>query len=142
MLRTSIPLSICLLLSICLSPTLAAKGENHPNRPLESLQYCLKQLDLSTDQQTKVDDLMADFQSKAASLKKSAKGSGDKKEAREDIREKYKAMFEDLHSQLQKVLTSDQAEKLKTLLAKERADRKEDAADRKGHRAATTEPAP
>lgn len=136
--RLPIIAAFSLLLALSISSTFAAKGEGRVNRPLESLEYSLNQLDLTKDQQPKIDDILATAQSKFEEIRKSAKSSktsGPKDH--EALKQKAKNLMDDIQTQVEKVLTPDQSEKLKKLLAEERAERKEDSRRHKRHPATT-----
>ena len=128
---------LSLVLGLCITPAHAAKGakgQKH-NAPIESLQYVLKQLDLTAEQQPKVDDIVADLQKKVQDLKSEAKTGGDKDAAKTKARD----LIQDTRAQLEKVLTPDQQTKFRKLMAEERAEKKEARKDGK-HGTPATQP--
>ena len=132
-------LGLCVVLSLVVGLSAgtanAAKGGGAKHTtPLESMQYVLKQLDLTAEQQTKVDDIVADLEKKVQELKSEAKSGG-----KEAAKGKARGLVQETRTKLEKVLTPEQQTKFRKLMAEERAQKKEDA--EKKHAPSATQPA-
>ena len=92
-------------------PTGSDSGKHH-RTPFAKLEKALAQLDLSADQQTKINGILADTVAKIQTTKENMKGQ-DKKA----IREAIIPIMKDAREQVKAVLTPDQAKKLHDLMA-------------------------
>jgi uncharacterized iron-regulated membrane protein len=122
--RLSCLCGLALLMAFAM-PTLAANGTHG-----QKLQDMVAQLNLTPDQQSKVDTIMSDMQQQVKDAHKMAK-NGDT----DGAHEKSKAARKDAIQKIQDVLTDDQKSKIHDLL-------KQAAAAHKAEKAgATTQPA-
>lgn len=148
-------LAAVLLAVALLSPSaFAAKGKTaRQTTPLESLQYVVKQLDLTPDQQPKADQILADLEQKLTDLKHQSRAAAHPTGKRAtklspttkpDVTGTAKdALLAAVHD-IEKLLTPDQSTKFHKLLADERAARKEqqqERRDRHHSNAPATQPA-
>ena len=83
-------------------------------QPMQRLQQALKTLDLTDDQKPKVEQALTKARKKLAELAPKARPAKPSPE----LREKFRAVMEDLRSQLTDILTPEQREKLKSEMQK------------------------
>jgi Spy/CpxP family protein refolding chaperone len=83
-------------------------------RPLQRFQQALKSLDLTEDQKPKVEKALTEARKKLAKLAPNARPAKPSPE----LREEFRAVMEDLRSQLAEILTPEQREKLKSQMQK------------------------
>jgi Spy/CpxP family protein refolding chaperone len=111
------------------TPVWAAKGAKGGG-PIEKIREATAQLDLTAEQQPKVDKILDDAQQEVAKLRQAAKASGD----RAAVKEKAKEVIKDTIGKLSHVLTPEQRGKLRELI-------KEARAEKKGENSPATQPA-
>ena len=97
----------------------AARPERGPSERLAAFKAALAKLDLSADQQTKVDGILADAKAQFQALRAEAK-PGD----RAVLRDKVRTILRDTHDKLATVLTPEQKAKFRELMREHRQDAK------------------
>ncbi len=90
-------------------------GGGPSTRPMEAmmverLKENLKKLELTPEQQSQVDTLIAQTQEKLEAIRKEAEAAG------EQTREKFRTVMQDSRTQMQTILTPEQQEKLRELM--------------------------
>jgi Spy/CpxP family protein refolding chaperone len=146
--------TLLLTLALLSPAALAAKGKGaRETTPLESLQYVVKQLDLTPDQQPKADQILADLEQKLTDLKHQARAAAHPTGKRATklspttqptVTGSAKDALLSAVGDIDKLLTPEQSTRFHKLLAEERAARKEqqqERRDRRRHDAAATRPA-
>lgn len=108
------------------TPAVQAKAPTSQNAParghgelLAKFKAALAKLDLTADQQTKVDAILADAKAQLQALRTEAK-NGD----RTGLRDKVRTILRETHDKIAAVLTPEQKAKLRELMKESRQDSK------------------